>query len=193
MRVSAPRAVARSVEGSVGIITLNAPERMNTLGGDLLPLLNKYCLEADADPDVLCVILTAAGDRAFCAGMDVTAPPGQIGKPKPGAPPPPRRISASWNHRDGTPDIIHGMDTPVICAMNGSAAGYGMDLCVVRRVVCMAPSPSQAAVLNLARRRRLCICAFCASLPPRSSAALNVIETNCSVCVRTYNTQGAKR
>mgnify|MGYP006201276257 CR=1 FL=1 len=43
---------------------------MNTLGGDLLPLLNRYCLEADADPEVMCVILTAAGDRAFCAGSE---------------------------------------------------------------------------------------------------------------------------
>ena len=40
-----------------------APERMNTLGGDLIPLINKYCLRADSDPDVLCVIMTGAGEQ----------------------------------------------------------------------------------------------------------------------------------
>ena len=60
--------------------------------------------------------------------MDLTAPPGTVGKPKPGAPPPPQRTTVTWNQRHGTPDIIHSMDTPLICAMNGSAAGWGMDL-----------------------------------------------------------------
>ena len=36
---------------------------MNTLGGDLIPLINKYCLRADSDPDVLCVIMTGAGEQ----------------------------------------------------------------------------------------------------------------------------------
>lgn len=42
---SLSRGCLRRKDGDIGIITLNAPERMNTLGGDLLPLLNRYCLE----------------------------------------------------------------------------------------------------------------------------------------------------
>jgi enoyl-CoA hydratase/carnithine racemase len=147
----AAEAVAKSdevlyeVDGDIAIITLNAPERMNTLGGDLIPLINQYCLRADADPAVLCVIMTGAGDRAFCAGMDLTAPAGSVGKPKAGAPPPPRRGRVTWDSRHGTPDIMHGMDTPLICAMNGSAAGWGMDLALNADIRVMSDKAKLAA------------------------------------------------
>jgi len=92
--------------------------------------VSKTCtaLRAAADTAMSELPSCLAGDRAFCAGMDLTAPPGTVGKPKPGAPPPPQRTTVTWNQRHGTPDIIHSMDTPLVCAMNGSAAGWGMDL-----------------------------------------------------------------
>nr|MBP8309247.1 enoyl-CoA hydratase/isomerase family protein [Burkholderiaceae bacterium] len=56
----------------IATITLNAPERMNTISRPMLQLLSELLLRADADPAVRCVILTGSG-RAFCAGLDVRA------------------------------------------------------------------------------------------------------------------------
>ncbi len=57
-------------EGGIGWITLNRPESLNAMGGDLMPLLGKYLAECSADTSIRCVVLTGAG-RAFCAGGDV--------------------------------------------------------------------------------------------------------------------------
>src|SRR5271167_2473348 len=55
----------------VATITLNRPERMNTISGTMLRQLTERLLEADADKDVRVVVLTGTG-RAFCAGLDLT-------------------------------------------------------------------------------------------------------------------------
>src|SRR5580700_11460785 len=55
----------------IATITLNRPERMNTISGPMLGQLTERLLEADADRDVRVVVLTATG-RAFCAGLDLT-------------------------------------------------------------------------------------------------------------------------
>jgi 2-(1,2-epoxy-1,2-dihydrophenyl)acetyl-CoA isomerase len=53
----------------IALITLNRPESLNAMGGDLMPLLSQYLKESVRDRDVRCVVLTGAG-RAFCAGGD---------------------------------------------------------------------------------------------------------------------------
>ena len=60
------------MDGHIATITLNAPERMNTISGPMLNQLTVRLQEADADPQVRCVILTGSG-RAFCAGLDLRA------------------------------------------------------------------------------------------------------------------------
>ena len=64
--------VLYDVKDHIATITLNAPERMNTISGPMLGALSQCLLEADADRDVRCVILTGTG-RAFCAGLDLRA------------------------------------------------------------------------------------------------------------------------
>src|SRR6266705_2516174 len=54
----------------VAKITLNRPESLNAMGGDLMPMLGKYLADVSADRAVRSVVLTGAG-RAFCAGGDV--------------------------------------------------------------------------------------------------------------------------
>ncbi|HCX69331.1 MAG TPA: enoyl-CoA hydratase, partial [Rhodobiaceae bacterium] len=67
-----PQEVLYEVADHIATITLNAPERMNTISATMLDQLTVRLKEADADPDVRCVILTGAG-RAFCAGLDLRA------------------------------------------------------------------------------------------------------------------------
>jgi len=117
-----PEVLYEAADG-VAVITLNRPERMNTISGPMLVSLSDYLLKANADPKVRVVILTGAG-RAFCAGLDlVDATQGSgIGSAAQAAAP-----SVNLDLRTAPPTVLFAMDKPTICALNGAAAGYGMD------------------------------------------------------------------
>ncbi len=111
------------VTDHIATITLNRPERRNAISLEMLELLGQRLLDADRDPDVRAVILTGAG-RGFCSGMDLKD--AAEGKGVGGA------LAtggvAHWGTRDLPTVILHEVDVPVLCALNGSAAGYGLDL-----------------------------------------------------------------
>jgi enoyl-CoA hydratase/carnithine racemase len=118
--------VRYEVADHVATITLDAPERMNTISGPMLGSISRLLLQADGDPDVRCVVLTGTG-RAFCAGLDLAAQAqttggglGNLGSPSAGA--------GEFDLRDAPPVVLHNMDTPTVCALNGGAAGYGLDM-----------------------------------------------------------------
>ncbi|WP_233349489.1 enoyl-CoA hydratase/isomerase family protein [Henriciella mobilis] len=129
------------VSDHVATITLNAPDRMNTISGPMLDGLSEALLKADADPDVRCVILTGAG-RAFCAGLNLeSATKGEgIGS---GA-----VSSAHLDLRNTPPTILFNMDTPTICAINGGAAGYGMDTALGCDIRIMSDKAKMAAAFT---------------------------------------------
>jgi enoyl-CoA hydratase/carnithine racemase len=108
-------------DGHVGIVTLNRPERLNAISGPMLEKLSDDLVALDRDPEVRVVVLTGAG-RGFCAGLDIQDAAAGSGIGGGGAMP------ASLELRTAPPIVLHGMDTPTICALNGGAAGYGMDL-----------------------------------------------------------------
>ena len=80
--------VLYEVADHIATITLNAPERMNTISGRCSASSRDRLLEADRDRDVRCIVLTGAG-RAFCAGLDLAA---QMAGPKGGARQPGRPV-----------------------------------------------------------------------------------------------------
>src|SRR5262245_45036138 len=108
-------------DGPIATITLNRPERMNTISGPMLAELSEKLLTANADRDVRAIILTGSG-RAFCAGLDLQDASSGNGIGGGGS------MGATLDLRDAPPTVLHKLDTPVICALNGGAAGYGMDL-----------------------------------------------------------------
>ncbi|HVR29277.1 MAG TPA: enoyl-CoA hydratase/isomerase family protein, partial [Thermoanaerobaculia bacterium] len=112
--------VLYDVDGAIATITLNAPHRMNTISGPMLEGLAELLVRANEDPGVRVVILTATG-RAFCAGLDLKSTLGGGGASLLAGPP------TTLDLRNAPPTVLHRMDTPVVCALNGSAAGYGMD------------------------------------------------------------------
>lgn len=61
------------VEGRVAILTLNRPERGNSLSPDLLLALEAAWRRVNEDETIVVAILTGAGDRHFCTGADVSA------------------------------------------------------------------------------------------------------------------------
>jgi enoyl-CoA hydratase/carnithine racemase len=64
--------VLYAVEGGVATVTINRPERRNAMSWGVITGLRESVQRAKDDPDVRVVVLTGAGDRAFCAGADLT-------------------------------------------------------------------------------------------------------------------------
>ncbi|WP_296679810.1 enoyl-CoA hydratase-related protein [Novosphingobium sp.] len=132
-------ALTYAVAGHIATITLNRPERMNTISSAMLDELTATLVRANEDDDVRVVILTGTG-RAFCAGLDLNeATSGDgIGGGQRKAPP-------TLDLRNTPPTVLFAMDKPVICALNGSAAGYGMDLALGCDIRIMAHDAKLAA------------------------------------------------
>ena len=111
------------VSNHIATITLNRPDRLNAISGPMLESFSRALRDADADPDVRVIILTGAG-RGFCAGLDLkdlAAGSGIGGGNGAG-------LSAKFDLAGSPPVVLHTTDKPVIGALNGPAAGYGMDL-----------------------------------------------------------------
>jgi 2-(1,2-epoxy-1,2-dihydrophenyl)acetyl-CoA isomerase len=120
-------------DDGVALITLNRPESLNAMGGQLMPLLAEHLARAERDPAVRCVALTGAG-RAFCAGGDVKGMQqrntGQaaaegggswIAALEQGA----RALKES---QDGASLRLHTMPKPTVALVNGHAVGAGMSI-----------------------------------------------------------------
>ena len=58
------------IDGAVGRITLNRPKALNALTYDMCLQIEVLLDQWEADPNVVVIILDAAGERAFCAGGD---------------------------------------------------------------------------------------------------------------------------
>jgi enoyl-CoA hydratase/carnithine racemase len=135
--------VLYSVADHIATITLNRPERMNTISGPMLAQLTQRLLEADADKAVRVVILTGTG-RAFCAGLDLT----EMTRPREGGITSGASNAVDLDLRNTPPTVLFAMNTPVICALNGSAAGYGMDTALGCDIRIMAQSAKMAAAFT---------------------------------------------
>ena len=124
-------------DGAIALITLNAPERMNTISRDMLGELTRLLVKANEDPAVRCVILTGVG-RAFCAGLDLR-------EARDGGGISAASSSTNLDLRNTPPTVMFEMDKPTICAVNGGAAGYGMDTALGCDIRIMAESAKMAA------------------------------------------------
>ena len=116
--------VLYQVEGHVATITLNRPDRLNAITRTMLDSLGASLLQANQDSQVRAVVLTGAG-KAFCVGLDIqdALTGNSIGSEQSNI-----TVQVDLDLRKAPPTVLHHMDKPTICLLNGSAAGYGMDL-----------------------------------------------------------------
>jgi 2-(1,2-epoxy-1,2-dihydrophenyl)acetyl-CoA isomerase len=122
--------VARS--GGVLTITLNRPDKLNSFNTEMSAALKAALADAASD-DVRAVLLTGAG-KGFCAGQDlgdrmVVANGGSIDLGQ--------TIEQNWNP---VVRAIRNLQKPVVCAVNGVAAGAGANLALTGDIVLAARS-----------------------------------------------------
>lgn len=108
--------------GSTAVLTLSRPDRLNAISAPMLRDLSRALLEAGRDPDVRCIVLTGAG-RGFRAGLGLEDEAGGGGLSGSGA----GGLPGELDVREAPPVVLHGVDTPTVCALNGGAARYGME------------------------------------------------------------------
>jgi 2-(1,2-epoxy-1,2-dihydrophenyl)acetyl-CoA isomerase len=117
------------IEDGVGTVTLNRPERMNAVTWEMASRLVELLREIRLNEDVRVVVLTGAGDRAFCAGGDVEWISGESDRPIPGlgeGPVPRHQRKTPGGPFTELTRMLIEVDKPVIAAISGVAVGAGL-------------------------------------------------------------------
>jgi enoyl-CoA hydratase len=105
-------------------LTLNRPEQLNTMTSELCEALHEQLRELTYERYCRAVILTGAG-RGFCAGLDLHGygeAPGNTGSD------PSRDRLANQRHMSSLVLALRALPQPVIAAVNGPSAGFGLSL-----------------------------------------------------------------
>lgn len=123
------------VEAGVETITLNRPEKLNALNPEMHKLLRDALERAQDEPEIRAVLLTGAG-RGFCTGQDLSER-----DTSPGAAPIDLSVSLGSNYN---PLVrrMRALPKPIVCAVNGVAAGAGANVALACDIVIAARSAS---------------------------------------------------
>jgi enoyl-CoA hydratase/carnithine racemase len=106
--------VTVSIDSGVALVTINRPEKLNSVTPEMSAALESFAAWANDDDDVRAIVLTGAGDRAFCAGSDIRTLDS---------------YATPWDFRNRRDycDALRELRKPVIAAVNGYAFGGGLE------------------------------------------------------------------
>ena len=124
-----------SQEAGVLTITLNRPDKLNAFNPEMHRLLRKALERALDEPEVRALLLTGAG-RAFCAGQDLSER-----NVDPGAASIDLSVSIG-SHYNPLVRRLRALPKPIVCAVNGVAAGAGASIALACDIVLAARSAS---------------------------------------------------
>jgi enoyl-CoA hydratase/carnithine racemase len=170
--------------GAVRMLTLNRPKKLNALNASLVKALTEALLSVQYDDSVAAVILAGSG-RAFCAGMDTSAP---------------RPLTADnrknlVRHADTNTDLfklLARIDKPIIAAVHGYALGAGCGLAFGSDLVVAAESArfgypelkagltastvAAHAVHVMGRKIAFELLMLCENIPPQRAYELGLVN-----------------
>ncbi len=108
-------AVTLERRGAVAVLTLDRPAKRNAITNAMAEELAAHARAINADDGLRAVLLRGAGDRAFCAGMDLRAI---------------EAFPTPWDfrHRPDYPGAVRAIRKPVVAALRGFALGGGFEL-----------------------------------------------------------------
>jgi enoyl-CoA hydratase/carnithine racemase len=124
-----------AVAGAVAELRLDNPGKLNALTVPMLEALDAHCAALERMPEVRAVVLTAEGERAFCAGADITAWSALA----------PADFARHWvreGHRIF--DRLARLSKPTVAAVSAHAFGGGLELAAACDLRVMAPGATLA-------------------------------------------------
>ncbi|TAM85619.1 MAG: 2-(1,2-epoxy-1,2-dihydrophenyl)acetyl-CoA isomerase [Candidimonas sp.] len=134
--------VLLTVSQGLATVVLNRPDKLNSLDAAMHRRLREVLDAVDCDDAVRAVLITGNG-RGFCAGQDLNE---RKRAPSGAAPDLGKTIETNWNP---LARALHYLRVPTVCAVNGVAAGAGVNLALGCDLVIAAHSAS--FVLSFAR------------------------------------------
>jgi len=124
--------ISFEMKKSVAVITLNRPEKFNSFNRPMALLLQELLDDCAADNNIRVILLTGNG-KAFCSGQDLGELTGEN--------PPGFEVILS-EHYNPIITKIRNIEKPVICAVNGVAAGAGANIALCCDIVVATESAS---------------------------------------------------
>jgi len=123
------------IENGIAVLTINRPEKLNSMTTGTIWELREAVLEADSDKETKIIVLTGSGKQAFCSGFDIiNVPHLEIAE------------SRQLHIRNSAlSKALMEIGKPIIAAVNGMALG------LVLKLVCFATLP-----LQVNRQHSLC-------------------------------------
>ncbi len=126
-------------EGEVGVLTLNRPQRLNAIDAVMLEELESFWKEMASNYDCRVIVMTGAGDRGFCSGLDLKEAANlQGGFASEG-------VSGDTIQRgqiafSGIVEAMRACPQPIIAAVNGAAMGAGLSFAMAADVRLASPA-----------------------------------------------------
>ncbi len=133
-----------TVDGPIGLLTLNRPAKLNALNQAMIEELDHLLGALSTNRDIRVVILTGAGEKGFCSGLDMTETATQLFEVTP---------DLIYFYQSRTSMLYYKMrriPQPVIAAVHGAAAGAGFSFAMAADVRVVTPQARfNAAYINI--------------------------------------------